>query len=117
MHIRPVKTEADYTRTLAEIEQLWGAKTDTKEGDLLDVLLVLIEKYEEQHYPISPPDPVEAIKFRMEQEGLKQIDLAKYFGTKSRVSEVLAHKRELTVAQIRKLHKELNIPLESLVGV
>jgi len=117
MHIRPVKTEADYSRALAEIEKLWGAKADTREGDLLDVLLVLVEKYEDQHYPVSPPDPVEAIRFRMEQEGLKQIDLVKYFGAKSRVSEVLAHKRELTIAQIRKLHKELNIPLESLVGV
>lgn len=117
MPIRPIRTEVDYERALAEIEKLWGARTGSKEGDLLDVLLVLVEKYEEQHYPVSPPDPVEAIRFRMEQEGLKQSDLAKYFGTKSRVSEFLARKRKLTLTQIRKLHRELNIPLESLVGV
>ena len=116
MHIRPIKTEQDYEAALAEIEALWGAPEDSAEGDRLDVLLTLVEAYETKHHPIDPPDPVEAILFRLEQAGLERKDLEPYIGSSGRVSEVLNHKRPLSLNMIRKLWKGLNIPLESLIN-
>ena len=116
MHIRPIKTEQDYEAALAEIEALWGAPEDSAEGDRLDVLLTLVEAYEARHHPIDPPDPVEAILFRLEQAGLERKDLEPYIGSSGRVSEVLNHKRPLSLNMIRKLWKGLNIPLESLIN-
>ena len=117
MEIKPIKTEADYKQALKKIEKLMDAKANTPEGDLLDVLATLVETYEKKHYPIGPPDPVEAIKFRMEQMNLRKTDVAKYFGGKSKVTEVFQRKRNLTLKMIRNLHKGLNIPLESLIAV
>ena len=116
MHIKPVKTERDYEAALAEIERLWGAKTDTLKGDRLDVLITLAEAYETEHHPIHPPDPVDAILFRMEQLGLKRKDLEPYIGSRHRVSEILNRKRDLSIKMIRRLHTGLNVPLESLIG-
>ena len=116
MHIRPIKTEQDYEAAMAEIEALWGAPEDSAEGDRLDVLLTLVEAYEARHHPIDPPDPVEAILFRLEQAGLERKDLEPYIGSSGRVSEVLNHKRPLSLNMIRKLWKGLNIPLESLIN-
>ncbi|MBD3617854.1 MAG: transcriptional regulator [Chromatiales bacterium] len=116
MHIRPIKTEQDYEAALAEIEALWGTPEDSAEGDKLDVLLTLVEAYEARHHPIDPPDPVEEILFRLEQAGLERKDLEPYIGSSGRVSEVLNHKRPLSLNMIRKLWKGLNIPLESLIN-
>lgn len=116
MKIRPIKSDVDYNAALAEIEKLWGAKPNTAKGDKLDVLLTLIDAYEKEHYPIDPPDPVEAIKFRMEQMGLRRKDLEAFIGSRGRVSEVLNYKRELSLKMIRQLHHNLRIPLESLIG-
>ena len=115
MNIHPIKTEPDYDAALKEIEHLWGAPEDTAEGDYLDVLLVLVENYESKHYPINPPDPVEAIKFRMEQMNITRKDLEPIIGSRGRVSEIFSRKRSLTLPMIRKLHSTLQIPLESLV--
>lgn len=115
MDIRPIKTEQDYDAALAEVETLWGAPLDAPEGDKLDVLITLIEAYEAKHHPIAPPDPIEAILFRMEQAGLDRKDLEPYIGRSGRVSEVLNRKRPLTLKMIRKLWKGLHIPLESLI--
>ena len=117
MDIQPIKTEADYDRALAEINALWGAEPDTLEGDRLDILMTLVEAYETRHHSIDPPDPVDAILFRMEQQGLTRKDLEPILGSRSRVSEVLNRKRTLSLEMIRSLHKRLNIPLESLVGI
>jgi HTH-type transcriptional regulator/antitoxin HigA len=117
MDIRPIKTEADYERTLADIEQLWGAAENTPEGDTLDILLTLVEAYEKDHYPIDPPDPIEAIKFRMEQMELSRKDLEPYIGARGRVAEVLNRQRKLSLTMIRRLHTHLHIPLESLIGL
>lgn len=116
MTIKPIKTERDYQNALKQIEKLWDAKPNTAKGDRLEVLVTLVEAYEEKHYKIEPPDAIEAIKFRMEQLGLKQSDLAKYLGGRSRVSEVLNRKRKLTVDMMRSLRKHLDIPPESLLG-
>ncbi|MEW6668993.1 MAG: transcriptional regulator [Thermodesulfobacteriota bacterium] len=113
--MKPVKDEQAYKESLKRIEDLWGAEPDTPEGDDLDVLLVLVEAYEEEHYPIPPSDPVNAILFRMEQMNLERKDLERFLGPKSRVSEVLNRKRPLSLPQIKKLHKELGIPYESLI--
>ena len=115
MQVKPIKTELDYESAIAEIEELWGAKTNTSRGDKLDVLITLIDAYENEHYPIGPPGPVEAIKFRMEQSGLTRKDLEPYIGARGRVSEVLNSRRELSITMIRQLHIHLHIPLESLV--
>jgi len=115
MNIKPIKTEADYETTLGRIGELMGAQLDTPEGDELDVLTTLVEHYEAQHYPIEAPNPIEAIRFRMEQYGLQDKDLVPYLGRSGRVSEVLNYKRKLTLTMIRKLHSGLNIPTESLV--
>ncbi len=114
MNIRPIKTEQDYNTTLSQIESLMEAKPNTPQMDELEVLTTLVEAYEEKHYKIDAPDPIEAIKFRMEQEGLKQKDLVSIVGSKSRVSEILNKKRKLTIEMIRNLHKQLHIPVESL---
>jgi len=114
MNIRPIKNEEDYTQTLGYIENLMNAKPNTPQMDELEVLTTLVEAYEEQHYKIEAPDPIEAIKFRMEQEGLKQKDLVTIVGSKSRVSEILNRKRKLTIEMIRNLHMQLHIPIESL---
>jgi len=116
MTIKPIKTERDYQNALKQIEKLWDAKPNTAKGDRLEVLITLLEAYEEKHYKIEPPDAIEAIKFRMEQLGLKQSDLAKYLGGRSRASEVLNRKRKLTVDMMRSLRKHLDIPPESLLG-
>lgn len=115
MDIRPVKTEADYQATLKEIESLMSAETGSEEGDRLDVLVTLVEAYERQHYPVDFPDPVEAIKFRMEQQGLTVDDLVPVIGRKNRVYEVLARKRPLTLRMIEGLHDRFSIPAESLI--
>ncbi|WP_089935686.1 helix-turn-helix domain-containing protein [Candidatus Entotheonella palauensis] len=116
MEIRPIKTEADYKNALANIERLWGAEVNTPAGDTLDILLTLVEAYENRHHPIDPPDPIEAIKFRMEQMGLSRKDLEPYIGNRGRVSEVLNRQRALSLNMIRRLHTHLHIPLESLIG-
>jgi len=114
MNIKPIKTVKDYNSTLNHIESLMDAKPNTSQMDELEVLTTLVEAYEEQHYKIEAPDPIEAIKFRMEQEGLKQKDLVTIVGSKSRVSEILNKKRKLTIEMIRNLHNQLHIPIESL---
>jgi len=114
MNIRPIKTEEDYNNTLNQIESLMDAKPNTPQMDELEVLTTLVEAYEAQHHVIDAPDPIEAIKFRMEQEGLKQKDLVPIVGSKSRVSEILNKKRKLTIEMIRNLHKQLHILVESL---
>lgn len=115
MNIKPIKTEKDYQKALKRLEAIFDARPGSKEGDELEVLGVLIEKYEDEHYSIDAPDPIEAIKFRMEQMGYKQKDLAEIIGYKGRVSEILNRKRKLSLEMIRNLHEKLNIPLESLV--
>jgi len=115
MNIKPIKTEKDYQKALKRLEVIFDARPGSKEGDELEILGVLIEKYEDEHYPIDAPDPIEAIKFRMEQMGYRQKDLAKIIGYKGRVSEILNRKRKLSLEMIRSLHEKLNIPLESLV--
>ncbi len=117
MNIHPIKTESDYEQALSEVEKLWGAEEDTKKGDKLDILLVLIDNYENEHHPIDPPDPIDAIIFRMEQMNLSRKDLEKYIGPRGRVSEVLNRRRSLSLNMIRNLHSQLHIPLESLIGV
>ncbi|MEH6823503.1 MAG: DNA-binding protein [Motiliproteus sp.] len=115
MNIKPIKTEADYEAAMLRVGELMEAQVDTPEGDELDVLATLVEHYEAQYYPISAPNPVEAIRFRMEQYGLQDKDLVPYIGRSGRVSEVLNYRRKLTLSMIRKLHSGLNIPTESLV--
>jgi HTH-type transcriptional regulator / antitoxin HigA len=113
--IRPIRTETDYRKALAEIETLWGTKRGTSKGDRLDVLATLIDVYEAEHYPMDPPDPVEAIKFRMESQGLTRKDLEPLIGTRTRVAEVLNRKRNLSIGMIRRLHLELGIPADVLI--
>lgn len=115
MYVRPIRTEADYDDALAEVEQLWGSKPGTPDGDRLDVLLILISDYESKHHPIDPPDPVDAIKFRMEQMNLTRKDLEPLIGSRGRVAEVLNRRRPLSLSMIRNLHRKLHIPLESLI--
>jgi|SRR6185312_9913466 len=115
MNIKPIKTEKDYQAALKRLETIFDAKPNTAQGDELEILSLLIEKYEDLHYPINAPDPIEAIKFRMEQMGYKQKDLAEVIGYKGHVSEILNRKRKLSLAMVRNLHEKLNIPLESLV--
>ncbi len=115
MNIRPIKTEQDYEQALLRLESIFDAKPGTSEGDELEVLSVLIEKYEDEAFPIDLPDPVEAIKFRMEQTGKTQTDLAQIVGHKSRASEILNRKRKLSLDMIRQLHRLWHIPTEVLV--
>jgi HTH-type transcriptional regulator / antitoxin HigA len=116
MDIRPIKTEQDYNHSIRRIEALWGAKKDTAEGDELDLLITLAESYEIKHYPIAPPDPVDAIKFRMEQMNMTKADLVKYIGSQSRVSEILNRKRSLTLKMVKSLYRGLKIPADILLA-
>lgn len=116
MKLRLIKTEAQYEKALAEIEKLWGAAENTADGDRLDILLLLVDRYEAEHHPIAPPDPIEAIKFRMEQMNLTRKDLEPMIGSRARVAEVINRRRSLSLPMIRKLHKALRIPLESLIA-
>ena len=112
---KPIRSERDYDHALAEVEELWGARAGTPKGDRLDILATLIEAYETEHYPMDPPDPIEAIKFRMEQQGLTRKDLEEILGTRTRVSEVLNRKRVLSIDMIRALHEKLGISAEILI--
>ena len=115
MDIKPIRTKRDYETALKEIERLMGAKRNSPEGDRLDVLVTLVEAYEAKHFPLDLPDPVEAIKFAMEQRNLSVRDLVPYIGQPNRVYEILNRKRPLTMAMAWKLHKGLGIPAESLI--
>ena len=115
MNISPIKTKQDHENALNRIEALWEAEPNTPQGDEFEVLATLISAYENEHFPIDAPDPVEAIKFRMEQQGLENNDLVPMLGQISRVSEVLNRKRKLSIAMIRKLNSMLKIPLDSLI--
>lgn len=115
MKIRPIKTEEDYQESLKRLEAIFDAPLNTADGDELEVLGVLIDNYEKTHFPIELPDPIEAIKFRMEQLDYNNNDLANIIGLKSRVSEILNKKRKLSINMIRKLHQALQIPTDVLV--
>ena len=115
MNIKPIKTKKDYALAIKKLETLFDAKRGTPKGDELELLGILIDKYENDNFPIELPDPVEAIKFRMEQLGLTQTDLAEVFGQKSRASEILNRKRKLSLEMIRQLHSSWHIPTEVLV--
>jgi HTH-type transcriptional regulator / antitoxin HigA len=115
MKIKVIKTEADYNKALKRLEVIFDAPPNTPDGDEAEILGILIEKYEDEHYPIEAPDPIEAIKFRMEQMEMDNKDLAKVIGYKSRVSEIFTRKRKLNLKMIRKLHEKMNIPYESLI--
>jgi HTH-type transcriptional regulator/antitoxin HigA len=115
MEISPIKTEADYAAAMRRIEAIWGAAVGTSEGDELEVLVTLSEAYERQHYPIDLPDPVEAIKFRLEQEGKDYRALIGVIGQRTRVYEVMRRARPLSLNMIRKLHSQLEIPAEVLI--
>ena len=114
--IRPIRNESDHEAALKEVERLWGARSGTADGDRLDILATLIDVWEAEHYPVSPPDPIEAIGFRMEQQGLSRKDLEGIIGGRARISEVLDRKRGLSIAMIRRLHEKLGIPAEVLIG-
>ena len=116
MEIKPIRTKADHRAALKEIETLMSARPRTPGGERLDVLVTLVEAWEKKHYPMALPDPVEAIKFRMEQSGLAPKDLVPTIGQLNRVYEVLSRKRPLTLAMIRRLHQDLGIPAESLIS-
>ncbi len=116
MKLKPVKNDRELNRALKRIDELWGAKPNTPRGDELDILMLLVEKYEDEHYAIPASDPIEAIKFLMEQNSLSRKDLEPYIGTSGRVSEVLSKKRSLTLTMIKKLHTGLKIPYESLIA-
>jgi HTH-type transcriptional regulator / antitoxin HigA len=115
MNIKPLKTKKDYSLAMSRLEKIFDSKPGTPGGDELEILGILIEKYESTHYPIDFPDPIEAIKFRMEQLGFNQTDLVNVIGFKSRVSEIMSKKRKLSLDMIRKLHNSLNIPTEVLI--
>lgn len=113
--VKPIRSEADYQAALTELARLWGAKIGTLDGDRLDVLATLIDAYENQHEPMDPPDPIEAVKFRMEQLGLTRRDLEPIIGSRARVAEVLNRKRDLSITMIRRLHERLGISAEVLI--
>lgn len=115
MNIKPIKTKKDYDQAMLRLEYIFDAKKGTPKGDELEILSLLIEKYEDEKFPIGFPDPVEAIKFKMEQMGMTQTDLANIVGQKSRASEILNRKRKLSLEMIRKLHQRWHIPTEVLV--
>ncbi len=117
MNIRPIKNKKDYNITVKRIESLMDVKCNSPDFDELEVLSILVEKYEDEHFPINSPDPIESIKFRMEQMGLSQSDLVPVIGSRSKVSEVLSGKRNLSVRMIRALHDTLKIPAEVLIQV
>jgi HTH-type transcriptional regulator/antitoxin HigA len=113
--LKPIRNKKDYEAALKEVERLWSAKLGTEAGDRLDVLATLVDVYEAAHYPVDPPDPIEAIKFRMEQQGLSRKDLEPLIGTRTRVAEVLNRRRSLSIGMIRRLHKKLGISAEVLI--
>lgn len=115
MTVKPIKSKKDYNQAMERMEVLFDAKKGTVEGDELEILSILIEKYEDEHFPVGLPDPIEAIKFRMEQLGYNQVDLAKVVGLKSRASEILNKKRKLSLDMIRQLHDKLHIPTDVLI--
>lgn len=115
MEIKPIRTKADYECALREIEHLWGVKEGTADGDRLDVLATLVEAYEQKHFPVDPPDPIEAIRFRLEQQGLDPRALVGVIGGRSRVYEVMQRKRPLSLEMIRRLHERFGIPAEVLI--
>lgn len=115
MNIKLIKTENDYNQALERLEIIFDAKPNSIEGDELEVLGILIDQFENEHFPIGLPDPIEAIKFRMEQMGYNQTDLANIVGLKSRASEILNRKRKLSLEMIRKLHERLNISTDVLI--
>jgi len=115
MEIKPIKTDSDHDAALREIERLWGAAEGSAEGDRLEVLLALVEAYERAHFPIDAPDPIEAIKFRLEQQGADVKALVGVIGSRTRVYEVLRGDRPLSLGMIRRLHDRLQIPAEVLI--
>jgi len=115
IEVKPIRSAADHRAAMAEVKRLWGSKSGTPDGDCLDVLATLIDAYEAQHEPLDRPDPIEAIRFRMEQQGLTRKDLEPLIGTRTRVSEVLNRKRTLSIGMIRRLHAELGIAAEVLI--
>jgi HTH-type transcriptional regulator / antitoxin HigA len=115
MKIKPLRTKADYERALREIERMWGAKEGTPQGNQLDVLATLVEAYEPKHFPIDPPDPIEAIRFRLEQQGLDPRALIGVIGGRGRVHEVMHGQRALSLTMIRRLHERFGIPAEVLI--
>ena len=117
MDITPIKSQRDYRRVLREIDGLMGARRNSRDGDRLDVLVTLVEAWERKHYRLDLPDPVEAIRYHMEQNGLQPRDLIPFIGGRNRVHEVLNRRRELTINMIRRLHEGLGIPAESLIKI
>ena len=115
MTLKPIRTKKDYSQALEKLEGIFDAKKGTESGDELEILSILIEKYENENFVIELPDPIEAIKFRMEQMGYNQADLANVIGLKSRASEILNKKRKLSLEMIRHLHNKLNIPTDVLI--
>ena len=113
--MKPIRTEADYEAALEDVAALWGSASNTPKGDRLDVLATLIDVYEAKHHAMDPPDPVEAIKFRMEQQGMSRKDLEDIIGTRTRIAEVLNRKRSLSIGMIRRLHDQLGISAEILI--
>jgi HTH-type transcriptional regulator/antitoxin HigA len=113
--LKPIRTEADHTAALAEVERLWGAETGTPEGDRLDILATLIDAYESRTFPMDPPDPIAAITFRMEQMGLTRKDLEPLIGTAADVADVMNRKRGLSIDMIRRLHEALGISADVLI--
>lgn len=116
LEIKPIKTKKDYKQVMKQIESLWDSPPNTKETEILEIISILADEYENKHFPIEAPDPIEAIKYRMEQLNLSQKDLAKYLGGENRASEVLNKKRPLTLKMIKNLHQYLHIPAESLLA-
>lgn len=116
MNIKPIRTQDDYAVAMARLDELWGAPVGSAAGDELEILAMLIGKYEDEHYQMPASDPVEAIKFRMDQQGLTPRDLEPFIGSSGRVSEVLNRKRKLSLAMIKRLHDGLKIPYESLLA-
>jgi len=116
VEIRPIRSEADHERALLEVEKLWGAEPGSPKGDRLDVLATLIDAYENAHFPIEAPDPLTAIKFRMEQMGMTRKDLEGIIGSRGRVAEILSGKRSLSLSMIRRLSRDLKIPADVLIG-
>jgi len=115
MEIKPIRTNADHEQALREIQRLWGAKEGTADGDRLDVLATLVDAYEQKHFPIDAPEPIEAIRFRLEQQGLDERALVGVIGGRSRVYEVMQRKRPLSLEMIRRLHERFGIPAEVLI--
>ncbi len=115
MKLKPIRNDRELNRALRRIDELWGARAGSIKGDELDVLMLIIEKYEDEHYAIPSSNPIEAIKFLMEQKGLVRKDIEPYIGTSGRVSEVLNGKRNLSLSMIKKLHEGLNIPYDCLI--